>query len=88
MTDQDLDPPEHTCGEEPVTPQKWNFWFLPGMMCNLFANLIRACHTAIAGLVQFFEEIGHGCYAHGLYKQQASVNEDTVGTFQKQLTRL
>lgn len=87
MTDED-DAQEHTCGEQPVEPCKWNFWFLPGMISNLFANLGRAGISGMAAWVNFYEEIGHAFYAHGLYKQQNKVNTEVVDSFRDQLSHL
>lgn len=84
MTEEE-DGQEHVCAEEPVTAQKWCFWFLPGMIWNLFANWSRAFAGGVAGWVNFCEELGHSFYAHGLYKQERKVNKDVVNSFRDQL---
>jgi len=88
MTDEDDIPQEHQCAETPVEPQKFNFWFLPGMIWNLFANMGRASISFMAGWVNFCEEVGHSFYAHGLYKQQNKVNVEVVDSFREQLATL
>jgi hypothetical protein len=80
MTDED-EPLEHTCGQQPVTPQKFSFWFLTGMMFNLMANIGRSC-------VGFCEEVGHSLYAHGLHRQNKQADVEVVDTFRDQLTKL
>lgn len=86
MTDED-EPQEHTCGEQPVEAQRWSFWFLPGMIFNLFANLGRACISGMAACVNFCEEVGHAFYAHGLYKQKNKEQDQVVDSFRDQLAR-
>lgn len=85
MTDEDEVPTPHECGETPVEPEKWSIWFLPGMICNLFANMARSTISFAAGWVNFYEELGHAFYAHGLYKQQKKVENDVVDSFREQL---
>lgn len=85
MTDEDEVPPPHDCSEAPVEAEKWNCWFLPGMVFNLLANLSRATIAFGAAFVNFYEELGHSFYAHGLYKQKKKVENDVVGSFREQL---
>lgn len=88
MTDEDDEVP-HVCDvEEPVTAEQFSVWFVPGMLSNLCANVSRSGVTFFNGVAQFFEEMGHSLWAHGLWRQKKQQDDGVVDSFREQLTRL
>lgn len=86
MTDEIEAPEEHTCGGG--EPRKFSMWFLPAMLSNLVANLCRALAAVPASFANFWDEAQEAFGAHGLYKQQKSVDVDVVDSFREQLKTL
>lgn len=88
MLDEEDEVPQHVCGEVPVEPEELSWWFFPAMVGTLFANLTRCGVAFFAAWVQFWEEVGHRLFAHGLWTLNQRRDETVVDSFRSQLTKL